>query len=594
MIRMPCGLRARDEGGYVLVVVLIVLVAVSGIALAAFRSTEAEVRIAANQYIGTQAGYAAEAGAEKLMADLYEEMADGILTPAEVAGIGGSPPNIPKYTYTDYGATMDASGVLRSVTQGPLAGLQSISNDVRIRSSVEGPRNARATVELQVLAQAIPIFQFGVFYEYDLENCPGPDMEIGGRVHSNADLYLDGIGRQRYWDMITAAGDIHLHPKASTNCTSDGINNLVQMNDLSWTEMISDTHSFGGDDIPGTFPTAAEDKAFDDHSKANWDHRVQTRASGMEPLQLPIPEGIDPYALIEPCTGSEATSLAEAKFACNAGLTVRVQGGVLEVLDGSGATKTLQDINAIQFLPNKFYDDREQTSNSGDAATGNNDNSNRDVIEIRIDLLSAGFGEYGGGVIYVTADSALAGGGYAPAHERQYAVRVSGGWLLQEPLSITTNLPLYVLGDYNTAAGAWQPASFASDAFTVLSGAWSDAASGEGNTENPPIDTRVEAALLSGHTPTPFFGSPNGGGWLNNYPRFLENWGGTVTLIGSLVSLWYPRVATAPYYQPSNPSFYSAPVRDWRFDSRFLVLGNLPPATPVVGQVVKLGYTRKY
>jgi hypothetical protein len=579
MSKSPRDPRVRDESGYVLVVVLIVLVAVSGIALAAFRSTEAEVRIAANQYISTQAGYAAEAGAEKLMADLYEAMADGLLAPGEVAGVGGSPPNIPHYKYTDYGATMDASGVLRSVTQGPLAGLKSISNDVRIRSSVEGPRNARATVELQVLAQAIPIFQFGVFYEHDLENCPGPDMDIGGRVHANGDLYLDGIGRQRYWDMVTSAGDFHLHPKASAGCSSDGVNNFVQKNDLSWTEMISDTHSFGGDDIPGTLPTAAQDKAFDDHSKANWDHRVQTRASGMERLELPIPEGVDPYALIEPCTGTETKSLAGAKYACNAGLTVRLQGGMLEVVDGSGAAKTLQDVNSIRFLPNAFYDDREQSSNTGDAATGNKSNSNRDVIDIRVDLLSAAAGEYGGGIIYVTADSALAGGGYAPAHERQYVVRVSGGSSLQAPLSVATNLPLYVRGDYNTAPGGWQPASC-------------DATSGEGKTENPPSDVRVEAALLSGHSPTPFFGSPNGGGWLNNYPRFLENWSGrTVTLRGSFVSLWFARLATGPF---ECCNYYVPPVRDWRFDPRLLSIANLPPGTPVVGQVIKLGYARRY
>ena len=369
----------------------------------------------------------------------------------------------------------------------------------------------------------------------------------------------------------------------------------------SWDEVLQDSHDFGVDDDPFTFPTAAQDEAFDDWSKANWDHRIQTRASGIQPLNLPIPAGVDPYELIQPCTGTEAQGVAELKYACNAGLVIHLRRQAsawsIELTDAAGTPVALSDPSAVTFAPNQFYDDREQGSASGNA----NSTSNRDVIEI--DLSRIQLGEYGNGLFYVTASEAVGGGkggkggkggggGSSPPGESQHVVRVRGGTVLQAPLTIATELPLYVLGDYNNDDGRWQPASFASDAITVLSSAWDDSRSGEGPTENTPFDTKVQAAFLSGHSPTPFFGSPDGGGWLNNYPRFLEIWSGrTATLNGSLVSLWFAQVAQGPF---ACCQYYSPPNRDWNFDQRFLDPANLPPFTPVVGQVLRLGFMRQY
>ena len=144
--------------------------------------------------------------------------------------------------------------------------------------------------------------------------------------------------------------------------------------------------------------------------------------------------------------------------------------------------------------------------------------------------------------------------------------------------------------DRNSVSGRWQPAALASDAITILSNNWSDGAAGEG-AEPPATRTEVEAAFLSGHSPTPFIGSPDGGGWLNNFPRFLEGWGGVTCYInGSLVSLWFAQKAVGAY----DGHYYGAPNRDWTFDQRFTDPANLPPYTPVVGQVLRMGFARRY
>ena len=58
--------------------------------------------------------------------------------------------------------------------------------------------------ELQTVA--VPVFQFGIFGQNDLGFHAGPDFDFGGRVHTNASLYLaQGTGNElTFRDKITA------------------------------------------------------------------------------------------------------------------------------------------------------------------------------------------------------------------------------------------------------------------------------------------------------------------------------------------------------------------------------------------------------
>ena len=55
-----------------------------------------------------------------------------------------------------------------------------------------------AAVTLQTVA--IPVFQFGLFSENDLSFFAGPNFNFGGRVHSNANIFLaEGDGATLRW-----------------------------------------------------------------------------------------------------------------------------------------------------------------------------------------------------------------------------------------------------------------------------------------------------------------------------------------------------------------------------------------------------------
>ena len=76
--------RTGDEGGFALLAVLRVIVAMTGFLALTQLTSRTELRIGANTYAGTQAYYAAEAGVEKLLAEAKAQMVDGYLTTAKV------------------------------------------------------------------------------------------------------------------------------------------------------------------------------------------------------------------------------------------------------------------------------------------------------------------------------------------------------------------------------------------------------------------------------------------------------------------------------------------------------------------------------
>ncbi len=156
-------------------------------------------------------------------------------------------------------------------------------------------------------------------------------------------------------------------------------------------------------------------------------------------------------------------------------------------------------------------------------------------------------------------------------------------------------------------ASRWRPASLVADAFTILSPDWTDGNNTASGSNNDPASsiTYVRAAVAAGHSPTYRAGfnpigadwftvgsGTNYGGGLENFPRFLENFGSgrVVNFGGSLVSLWYSAYANWDWGGP----YYTPPTRVWSFDTRFRLPENLPPGTPKVGSVYQIAYRPVY
>jgi hypothetical protein len=199
------------------------------------------------------------------------------------------------------------------------------------------------------------------------------------------------------------------------------------------------------------------------------------------------------------------------------------------------------------------------------------------------------------------------------------AVKLVNGKLITLPacpggascgLSIVTENPAYIQGDYNANSGGGGfadpnvAAAVIADAVTILSNNWNDVNSFAFpfNINNRTgITTWIRAGVVAGKQrsfkipgwDTPAIdGSQDFGtdGGVHNFMRFLENWGATLNYSGSLVSIYFSHQATGLYNSGGNN--YSPPTRAYAFDTNFLNPALLPPRTPMFRDINTTGFTQ--
>ncbi|MEZ5973917.1 MAG: hypothetical protein R3E96_03465 [Planctomycetota bacterium] len=125
-----------------------------------------------------QARYLAEGGAEIVRRDLAQSIANW-----------DAPPTTGTVYVADRPVTYRVERVAPTRTVTDKSGIQTLVDTYEVLAMAEVDRR-RAQVHHMIQTQATPVFQFAVFYNGDLEVLPGPDMTLGGRVHTNGDMYL--------------------------------------------------------------------------------------------------------------------------------------------------------------------------------------------------------------------------------------------------------------------------------------------------------------------------------------------------------------------------------------------------------------------
>jgi hypothetical protein len=179
------------------------------------------------------------------------------------------------------------------------------------------------------------------------------------------------------------------------------------------------------------------------------------------------------------------------------------------------------------------------------------------------------------GVIHVS-DTSADPNGVSPKR----GVRLKNGTSLPTGgLTVVSDNPVYIQGDYNTTA-VRQPAAVMGDAIMILSNSWIDANSSadiNGGSRNA-TDTTINTAILGGIVPTDptISGKTAYSGGVENFPRFMENWSGkTFTYNGSMVELFTSKQAIGRWSTSSQS--YNPPVRNWAFETLFRT--SPPPGT---------------
>jgi len=428
----------------------------------------------------------------------------------------------------------------------------------QIASSATNPfGHVEAVLEIEFKSRLIPLFQFAAFYNKDLEILPGPAMALTGPVHTNGDLYLTAGITLDIDGQVSSAGEIFRGRKEADACSAGDVS-------------VADPGTMTP--LPGCSGLRVQ---LTEAQLTPWNGMVRRQ---VDPLTVPPPEALDP----DP--GQLYWDRADLRIM----LDLDSGPPVIEVRNSSNSADVARTVDlascAVAAYTNTFYNHREAANiemMDVDVVALLDCAHNQLLLE---DSRALDDDTEGGLVIYLGVEGTDMNG------INNYGVRVYNGAELESTavgapailgLTVVTNQAIYVEGNYNAIDK--KPAAFIADSLNVLSNAWNDANSALVLSSRIASSTTINAGFLAG-TDTSGGTEGSGGqdlgqynGGLENYPRFHEDWTGrTLTYRGSFVSLYAPRHVDGLWSAQS----YSAPIRDWDYDTDFNDAVNLPPISP--------------
>jgi hypothetical protein len=614
----------RRDVAFGIIPVLITLVVLSSFVAVAFSFTSSNGRMIQRSRQLAASETVAEGGLEVMFAKwraagrAAARSNQGLPTVsdlAQIAGVlkapGGSAyPDFAGYEFTNYSLTpvdqfnvpvlgsAPASSLLPLPGRpGWLARTHSYRAQATVSASSVSGALAR-TVTRRFQKSDAPIFQAAIFYEMDLEIHPSPDMNITGLVHTNSNLYAGG-----------SPGTITFNRNVST------VGNYVD--------------GFA----PGDSRTTLNKPVFPQGKSSQLSKVERLEPLGDEPATIfntsdsnPNNDGFREIIERPDSTQPDPQAISDIRFYNQAGLRILVDSSLpttdparVKIYNGRGIE--LRD-NGDSAVANVFTAVKSAIS-SGETIRDNREASNVLLttfdlsklanIRDRMAALPAPLHSNGSspqlntfnGVIYISDVSGDNSGGTSTVNgtsaRAKKAIRLKNGAILPTDLTIASENPVYIHGDYNTGGtGVSVPSndttpaspmsSFAQpnlrgytrkscavlgDGVSILSNAWVDGNSTASTSSRMAGNTTVNTAILSGITPTNHNGNGRYSGGAENFPRFLEDWSGkNFCYYGSMVSFFISKQANGVW---GSANVYSPPARRWFFDSNFIQ--SPPPGT---------------
>jgi hypothetical protein len=167
-----------------------------------------EALITGNDYAHTQAFYAAQASLEQMSRDFNNIFNVQIKpTTTDLNRIKNNAPVISGFRFVQ-DIVKEADSTPKPIDDGPFSGLISTRTPWHIQSVATYDSGAQVQLTRTFYNHQIPLFQFGIFYNDDMEIHPGPNFNFGGRVHSNRHLFMASGNNLYFRSRVTAAGEI--------------------------------------------------------------------------------------------------------------------------------------------------------------------------------------------------------------------------------------------------------------------------------------------------------------------------------------------------------------------------------------------------
>ncbi|CAN5380916.1 hypothetical protein BH10ACI2_BH10ACI2_05360 [soil metagenome] len=207
----------NDEGqkGSAIVISLFVLALISVFVALAMSRSSAEAAAVGNETGEGRAFYAAQGSLETMTRNFNKKFEvnlkptttdfDGVRN-AAVPGLSTSSGGLFSFTQEVLQTSNNVPVVLSG---GPFTGLYAKRDNWRLRTTATDNTGIQVQLTRNILNNLVPIFQFGIFYDDNLEFHPGPRFDFGGRVHSNGSLFMQASTGVYFSSKVTAANFIY-------------------------------------------------------------------------------------------------------------------------------------------------------------------------------------------------------------------------------------------------------------------------------------------------------------------------------------------------------------------------------------------------
>lgn len=443
--------------------------------------------------------------------------------------------------------------------------------------------NVVAKVRRVFSKQQVSPWNWAIFYVDPLEIHPGAPMVVTGWVNTNSNLYTGHGGNLTFADKVTYASDwfVNFMPgdqqhNGETPTTPGYPSNLPPARDVA-------LQPFGMDST-SIFNTS-------DSNPNNDSYRE----------------------LVEPPTAGSTDPFAGQRYWDQAGIIIQIQDNPNANQNGFDGVKGHDLVNFYTVSNQQTGATQALTTGSlytmfttvGAITTNQTIQDNRETATVRLATLdlsklvtsvSSGNPDYKSSsfanpIIYIYDSS--------NSSSNRRAIRIKGGSKIPTSgLTIVSNNPIYIQGDFNTGGSPPSDStsqndptipqvsgytrascSVVGDAINLLSNAWNDANSSSGTSSRVATNTTFNTAILSGIVPTaPVGGDGAYSGGAENFPRFLEDWShAIITYYGSMVELYTSQQSIGEW---GKANVYVPPTRHWYFDTNFKV--RPPPGTLMV------------
>lgn len=295
------GNAARQKGS-ALVIAVFVLALISIFVTLALTRTAIEAAAVGNETAEGRTFYAAQ-GSLELMTRNFNKTFEVKINPSDADLAAVKTALVPRL-WEDYTFKPELDKTSNSMTVvlpgGEFAGLYAIRDNWRLRTTATDASGVQVQLTRNILNNRIPIFQFGIFYDDDLELYRPPRFGFGGRVHSNRHFFISPGSEGVYFDSrVTAAGQI-ITQSWRNGYTGDSGNNQTYIKNASgvWKQLLptkgsalnttsgaSNNIFAGNPDLP---PSQLNTNWTTDNSI--FDGNLQ---SGVKELKLPLAVGVD-------------------------------------------------------------------------------------------------------------------------------------------------------------------------------------------------------------------------------------------------------------------------------------------------------------